>query len=216
MSDFEAAELEFGRLVFAQECRFIVGSVDTQALPPVEGEEVAFAGRSNVGKSSLVNALTGRRTLARASHTPGRTRQLNFFALGHYLTLVDLPGYGYAKAPKGEVRRWNQLIYDYLRGRPELRRVLLLIDVRHGIKPSDAQVMDLLDSVAVSYQVVLTKCDELTAAKVAAARAALAPVLARRRAAHPSVHATSAAQGLGIAELRAELAALVAGKRREL
>jgi GTP-binding protein len=189
-----------------------VGVSEIRALPPVAASEIAFAGRSNVGKSSLINALTGQRTLARASNTPGRTRQLNFFALGNLLTLVDLPGYGYAKAPKGEVRRWNQLIYDYLRGRPGLRRVMLLLDARHGIKPADGQVMDLLDGLAVSYQAVLTKCDKLAPAELAAARAAVAGALARRPAAHPVVHATSAATASGIAELRAELAALAAEK----
>jgi len=207
-----AGELERGRRIFAQPCRFLLGASDVHALPPVAANEIAFAGRSNVGKSSLINALTGQRALARASNTPGRTRQLNFFALGDRLVLVDLPGYGYAKAPKGEVRRWNQLIYDYLRGRPGLRRVLLLLDARHGVKPADEQVMALLDGLAVSYQAVLTKCDKLTPAELIAARAAVAERLARQPAAHPMVQATAATTGQGIAELRAELAALAVEK----
>lgn len=203
-----ALALERGRLLFAQECAFVAAADKAERLPAANLPEIAFAGRSNVGKSSLINALTGRRTLARTSNTPGRTRQLNFFDLGGRLTLVDLPGYGFARAPKGEVARWTGLVETYLSGRPNLRRVCLLIDSRHGIKPHDEGAMSLLDEAAVSYQIVLTKIDELTASALAAMIAATTSALARRRAAHPRLIATSARTGDGIAALRAEIAAL--------
>ncbi len=199
---------EAGRLLFARECAFVAGAAIATQLPADTLPEVAFAGRSNVGKSSLVNALTGRGTLARTSNTPGRTRQVNFFDLGHRLMLVDLPGYGYARASKGEIKRWNTLIHDYLRGRASLRRVVVLIDARRGVRESDLDVMARLDEVAVVYQVVLTKIDKLPAEELEAARAAVARVLHRRPAAHPEVLATSSRGGVGIAALRAELATL--------
>ncbi len=177
-------------------------------LPEAGPPEFAFAGRSNVGKSSLLNALAGRKTLARASGDPGRTRQLNFFLLGGRIFLVDLPGYGYARAPKTEIERWTKLTGDYLRGRAPLARVFLLIDSRHGVKPPDIAVMDALDAAAVSYQIVLTKTDKLKAAELEAMRAATAEKLKKRPAAHPVVHTSSAAKGAGIAELRAEIALL--------
>jgi GTP-binding protein len=172
--------------------------------------EVAFAGRSNVGKSSLLNALVGQKALARTSNTPGRTQQLNFFELEGALMLVDLPGYGYARAPKAAASGWTRLTRAYLKGRPTLRRLCLLIDARHGLKDSDREVMTLLDQAAVSYQVALTKVDKVKPAALEALRAALAPELARHVACHPEMVATSAVTGAGIAELRAALAALAA------
>lgn len=170
--------------------------------------EVAFAGRSNVGKSSLVNALTGRKTLARVSNAPGRTRQLNFFTLGERLMLVDLPGYGYAKAPRSEAKRWTDLAEAYLRGRPNLRRVCLLVDARRGVVDSDRDVMAKLDAAAVPYQTVLTKCDKLSQAELAQLTEALERELAGHGAAAPQTMATSARTPSGIAELRADLAAI--------
>jgi GTP-binding protein len=203
-----AEALENGRWLFAQACEFVAGARIESQLPAPELNEVAFAGRSNVGKSSLLNALTGRRTLARTSHTPGRTREVNFFNLGGRLMLVDLPGYGYARASKTEIARWNQLIRDYLRGRANLRRVCLLLDSRHGIKPPDLPVMDLLDEAAVSYQAVLTKIDKLKPAALAATLAAVQAEFDKRPAAYPEIIATSASAGTGVAELRATLATL--------
>ncbi|MHA1153529.1 MAG: ribosome biogenesis GTP-binding protein YihA/YsxC [Alphaproteobacteria bacterium] len=200
--------IEAGRHLFAQACGFLGAAVEAERLPETTLPEVAFAGRSNVGKSSLVNALTGRRTLARTSHTPGRTRQLNFFDLGGRLLLVDLPGYGYARASKTDIKQWSALARSYLRGRPELRRVCLLIDARHGAKDSDREIMAELDRAAVSYQAVLTKADKVKPEVLAAVRGALQAELARHPAAHPHVPATSARSGQGIAELRAALAAL--------
>jgi len=204
----ETAALEAGRLLFAQACDFVVGAASVEQLPPEGLPEVAFAGRSNVGKSSLINALVGRKALARISNTPGRTREVNFFDLGHRLMLVDLPGYGYAQAAKTEIRRWNRLIDDYLRGRPGLRRVALLIDARHGIKDNDRTVMARLDQAAVSYQVVLTKADKVKPSERPALLQRLAAELRRHPAAHPEILLTSAARGEGLAELRAALAAL--------
>ncbi len=200
-----AEALEFGRWLFAQECTFVNGSTLLSTIPPTGLPEVAFAGRSNVGKSSLLNALTGRTTLARTSNTPGRTQQLNFFDLAGRLMLVDMPGYGYAKAPKHEIARWTNLVHDYLRGRATLRRVLLLIDGRHGLKDADQPVMKMLDQAAVSYQIVLTKVDKLTAGALARCREEVAAALARHTAAHPELHAVSAHEGTGVAELRASL-----------
>ena len=165
--DAAALLLEAGRLLFAKECRFVAGAADMATLPTDALPEVAFAGRSNVGKSSLVNALTGRKTLARTSDTPGRTQQLNFFELGERLMLVDLPGYGYAEAPKHLVKQWTRLIQDYLRGRPGLRRVLMLVDGRHGLKDTDRELMDMLDKAAVNYKLVLTKADKVKGADLA-------------------------------------------------
>ena len=207
----EAAEetseaLEEGRRLFAQPVRFLLGVADAAQLPPAMLPEVAFAGRSNVGKSSLLNALVGRRALARTSKTPGRTQQLNFFELGGRLVLVDLPGYGYAAAPKAKVEAWSGLVRDYLRGRPSLRQVCLLIDARHGVKRSDEEIMELLAQAAVPFQLLLTKGDlprrEALAARLAEARA----LSRRRRAALPEPLVTSARLGYGIAELRARLA----------
>lgn len=206
--DQAAARLEAGRRLFAQECRFVAGIASLAGLPPAGLPEVAFAGRSNVGKSSLVNALTGRNTLARTSNTPGRTQQLNLFDLGGRLMLVDLPGYGFAKAPKDEVRRWGDLVRGYLRGRPILRRTCLLVDARHGLKESDREMMRMLDAAAVGYQVVLTKCDKVKPGPLGSLTAATAAELARHTAAHPDIAVTSAQDGTGIADLRAALADL--------
>jgi GTP-binding protein len=203
-----AEALALGRWLFAQECRFVAGAAVETALPPGTLPEIAFAGRSNVGKSSLVNALTGRKTLAHVSRTPGRTQQLNFFELGDRLMLVDLPGYGYAKVQKTKVAAWQRLIERYLKGRATLRRVLVLLDVRQGLKEVDRGVLDGLDEAAQSYQVVLTKADLAKPAEQQAAVERVSAELARHRAAHPVVHLTSAASGLGIEALRAELAAL--------
>ncbi|MEQ8500645.1 MAG: ribosome biogenesis GTP-binding protein YihA/YsxC [Sneathiellaceae bacterium] len=209
---YDAAGLERGRKLFAGGCDFIAGIVPGADFPPPDLAEIAFAGRSNVGKSSLMNALTGRRALARVSNTPGRTQQLNFFRLGEAgrpgLSLVDLPGYGYAKAPKRDIARWTALTQDYLKGRVGLRRVCLLVDARHGLKDGDIAIMELLDEAAVIYQVVLTKADKLKSGELANVQAAVAKALARRVAAHPRLVVTSAETGTGIAELRAELAEL--------
>ncbi len=200
--------LERGRLLFALPCLFVIGAARIDQAPDGALTEVGFGGRSNVGKSSLVNALTGRRTLAKTSNTPGRTQQLNFFDLGERLMLADLPGYGYAKAPKSTVERWTRLVNLYLRGRVSLRRVLLLIDARHGIKDVDRRVMSMLDKAAVSYQVILTKCDKLNPMPLEERIAATALELTKHSAAHPEVLATSARTGAGIPELRSALAAL--------
>ncbi len=200
--------MEFGRWLFAQECLFVRGVVAMDQLPAPSLEEIAFAGRSNVGKSSLINALTRRKTLARTSNTPGRTREINFFDLGGRLMIVDLPGYGYARASKAQVQGWTQLIHDYLRGRPNLRRVCLLIDGRHGLKDSDLELMSRLDSAAVTYQIVLTKCDKVAERELAHRIAAIESQFPKHPAAYPQVLATSARSGTGIGELRAALAAL--------
>jgi GTP-binding protein len=202
--------LEAGRLLFAQACTFVAGAQNAAALPPDTLPEVAFAGRSNVGKSSLLNALTGRTTLARVSHTPGRTRQLNFFDLGRRLMLVDLPGYGYAEASKREIEQWSSLVRLYLRGRASLRRALLLVDARHGLKEADRPLMRMLDEAAVSFQLVLTKIDKVRPKDLERCVAETAAALKTHTAAHPELHLTSAHERRGIAELRAALAALAA------
>jgi GTP-binding protein len=203
-----AAAIEAGRILFAQACDFVAGATKAEALPPPKLPEVAFAGRSNVGKSSLINALTGRKTLARVSHTPGRTQQVNFFDLGGRLMLVDLPGYGYASVGRTQVGAWSALIRSYLKGRPGLRRLCLLIDGRHGLKDSDRATMDELDKAALSYQLILTKADEVKAETLEGRRQSIAKEIARRKAAYPEVLVTSAFEGAGVAELRAGLASL--------
>jgi GTP-binding protein len=206
----EEERIEAGRRLFAKPVNFLMGVAKVEQLPGAFPAEIAFGGRSNAGKSSLINALTGRHNLARASNTPGRTREINYFVAAEgQLAIVDLPGYGYARAEKAAVKSWQRLVRDYLKGRPGLRRVLIVVDARHGLKPADAEAMDLLDQAAVSYQIVLTKSDKCTARELEAVRSATAAALAKRPAAYPQVHATSARTGSGIAELRAELAGLV-------
>jgi GTP-binding protein len=200
--------LEAGRVLFAQECEFIRGAANLDAIPETTLPEVAFVGRSNVGKSSLINALTGRNTLARVSNTPGRTREINFFTLGRRLMLADLPGYGYAKVSRTDSERWTELIFAYLRARPTLRRTILLIDSRRGPMPQDVEVMDLLDRSAVSYQLVLTKVDKLKPGELAAVHAQTDAEARRHGAAHPELIATSAEKGDGIPALRAALTTL--------
>ena len=200
---------EKGRLLFAGPCDFVLGAALLEHIPESKLPEIAFAGRSNVGKSSLVNALTGRKTLARVSNTPGRTREINFFRLGEKLMMADLPGYGFARASKTDSERWGALVIDYLRGRPRLRRVVLLIDSRRGLLRNDDDVMGVLDSAAVSYQLILTKTDKLRPGELAEVTARVAEGARKHGAAHPELIATSAQTGEGIAQLRAELAALL-------
>ncbi|WP_299810371.1 ribosome biogenesis GTP-binding protein YihA/YsxC [uncultured Roseibium sp.] len=199
-------DLEAGRLLFARPWEFLTSVTDMANLPEAADTEIAFAGRSNVGKSSLINALTGRKGLARTSSTPGRTQMLNFFvAPDTPLTIVDMPGYGYAQAPKDLVDAWTRLVFSYLRGRPNLRRVILLIDSRHGIKANDLETMALLDKAAVVYQVVLTKADKIKPPQLARLITETRALLAKRIAAHPEIIATSSEKNKGVDELRAEL-----------
>jgi len=195
-------------VLFAQDCQLLISAAGPEQLPTDALPEVAFAGRSNVGKSSLVNALTGRKTLAHTSNQPGRTRLLNFFDLGQRLVLVDLPGYGYARAAKTDIERWTALTMDYLKGRSQLRRVCLLIDVRHGLKDSDRKVMSVLDETAVSYQLILTKADKVKAIALEKTLASVAAEAKKHVAAHPEILVTSAQKTIGIGKTRAALAAL--------
>ena len=203
---------EAARRLFAQQCDFVHAAAATGALPPDRLPEVAFAGRSNVGKSSLINALTGRNRLARTSNTPGRTRQINFFDLGHRLLLVDLPGYGYAEASKTAIAAWSELMRRYLRRRAALRRLCLLLDARHGIKESDRPMLAMLDACGLSYQLVMTKTDKVAAVELERILAGAAAEIAAHPAAHPEIHLTSARTGRGIAALRATIAGFAQDK----
>jgi GTP-binding protein len=202
---FDAETLERARVLFAHDVSFLMGAVNMTGLPDADLPEVAFAGRSNVGKSSLINAVTGRGHLARASNEPGRTREVNFFVADGRLRLVDLPGYGFARAGRKEVKKFQNLGRDYLRGRPNLKRAYLLIDARHGLKAVDAEALDAFDEAAVSYQIILTKADKLKASEVDAMVAKTVAAVAKRPAAFPRVLATSAEKGAGIPDLRAEI-----------
>lgn len=202
---FDADALERARVFFAHPVRFLMGAVQMTGLPPDDLPEVAFAGRSNVGKSSLINAVTGRTHLARASTAPGRTREINFFVCDEQLRLVDLPGYGFAKVSRGEKNKFQNLGRAYLRGRPNLKRAYLLIDSRHGLKDVDLEAMEAFDLAAVSYQIVLTKTDKLNARDVAQVTAETVRKIQKRPAAFPRVVATSSEKGTGIPELRAEI-----------
>lgn len=204
------AATEAARKLFAGPADFMLGVVKMETLPPPDLPEIAFAGRSNVGKSSLLNALVGRKALARTSNTPGRTRELNFFQLGDALRLVDLPGYGYAKASRSDVQSWTGLTLDYLKGRAPLRRACVLIDSRHGLKPVDEETMATLDIAAVPYQIVLTKIDKIKPTAALAVQRAVGDAIAKRPAAHPEVLLTSSEKGDGLDTLRTSLAALAA------
>lgn len=205
-------QLERGRLLFAGPASFVMGVAKIEQLPAVRGTEIAFAGRSNAGKSSLINTLTGHKELARASNTPGRTRELNYFDIAGKLTLVDMPGYGYAKAPKVDVKKWQGLLKTYLRGRPGLTRVFVLVDARHGVTATDLEMFKLLDESAVTFQIVLTKGDKILARDEAALLEKTRAVVKKRPAAFPEIHLTSSVTGRGFPELRAEIAGLVGAR----
>jgi GTP-binding protein len=208
-----SAEIEAGRKLFAAPWQFLAAAGSLAAVPATTGAEIAFAGRSNVGKSSLVNALTGRRMLARTSHTPGRTQELIFFAGPANIMLVDLPGYGYAAAPKAKIKSWTALAQGYLGSRTALARVYVLLDARHGLKPVDAPLLDMLDRAAVSYQLVLTKADHVKPTDYQAVIKRVHEECARRPAAYPDIALTSARTGHGIPELRAAIARVIAQRR---
>lgn len=213
-SDFTRAEIEAGRQLFAGDWQFVAAAGTPASLPPMHGVEIAFAGRSNVGKSSLINALTGRKGLARISRTPGRTQELIFFNGGENLTVVDMPGYGYAAAAKTKIAAWTALIDAFLRGRSNLARIYVLVDARHGLKATDDPALDALSQAAVSHQIVLTKCDAVKPAELTGRIAAVEAALGKRPAAFPTVLATSSHDGTGMPELRAAIARLLNERKR--
>jgi GTP-binding protein len=206
---FSNAEIEAGHRLFAGQWNFTSAADSVDSLPRMAGPEIAFAGRSNVGKSSLINGLTGRRALARTSNTPGRTQEQIFFGGPHRLVLVDMPGYGYAAAAKTKIAAWTSLITNYLHGRATLARVYLLIDARHGLKDIDKAILDTLGEAAVSHQIILTKCDQIGTSELTDRMAAVAAAIRKRPAAFPDLLATSAKSGTGIAQLRAAVARLL-------
>ncbi len=209
--EFDEDTLEAARILCAGPCDFVLGAASLTQLPEADRSEIAFAGRSNVGKSSLINALLNRKNLARASSEPGRTRELNYFDLGEgRLWLVDLPGFGYAKVSRSQAQEWQRLTLRYLQGRVNLRRVFLLVDSRRGLMDTDLEVMDMLDTAAVTYQVVMTKADKIKKTEAEATRAKIEKALAKRAAAHPVIRLTSAEKGWGLPELRAEILGLSA------
>jgi GTP-binding protein len=214
MDDFSKAEIDAGRQLFAGDWTFRSAAPSLDSLPPMAGPEIAFAGRSNVGKSSLINALTGRKALARTSNTPGRTQELIFFGGASRLILVDMPGYGYAATAKTKVAAWTRLIHDYLRGRATLARVYVLIDARHGLKDTDDSILDTLGKAAVSHEIVLTKCDQIGEAELAERTEAVKAAMRKRPAAFPDVIATSSHASAGIDRLRAAIARLLAERVR--
>lgn len=205
MSDKKQYAIEQGKVLFERPCAFMLGVAWLEQLPPADGLEIAFAGRSNVGKSSLINALFGKKDLARASATPGRTQQLNFFDLDNVMNVVDLPGYGYAQAPEKQVKTWNDLVFTYLKGRPNLRRVYVLIDSRHGIKDKDIEVMKMLDKAAVSYQIVLTKADKVKLSELEKTIALTMQKMSSFIACHPDLLVTSSEKKQGIDLVRASI-----------
>jgi GTP-binding protein len=214
MDKFTHDEIETGRRLFAGEWQFTAAAGSAVSLPPMRGVEIALAGRSNVGKSSLINALTGRKNLARISRTPGRTQELIFFNAGGQLNVVDMPGYGYAAAAKSKIAAWTDLIHAYLRGRANLARIYVLVDARHGLKDTDDQVFEALGQAAVSHQIVLTKADAVKPAELTARIAEVEAALAKRPAAFPTVLVTSAHDSAGIPDLRAAVARLLAERKR--
>jgi GTP-binding protein len=214
MDDFSKGEIDAGRQLFAGDWTFLSAAPSLDSLPPMAGPEIAFAGRSNVGKSSLINALTGRKALARTSNTPGRTQELIFFGGAGRLVLVDMPGYGYAATAKTKVAAWTRLIHDYLRGRATLARVYVLIDARHGLKDTDDSILDTLGKAAVSHEIVLTKCDQIGEAELAERTEAVKAAMSKRPAAFPDVITTSSHTSAGIDRLRAAIARLLAERAR--
>ncbi|HEY5306136.1 MAG TPA: ribosome biogenesis GTP-binding protein YihA/YsxC [Pseudolabrys sp.] len=214
MDEFTRDQLEAGRKLFAVDWQFSAAAGSPVSLPPMRGTEIALSGRSNVGKSSLINALTGRKNLARISRTPGRTQELIFFSGGGPLNLVDMPGYGYAAAAKSKIAAWTELIHAYLRGRANLARIYMLVDARHGLKDADGPMFDVLGNAAVSHQIVLTKCDAVKPSELSQRIGEVEAALAKRPAAYPSVLATSSHDGTGMPKLRAAIAQLLDERKR--
>lgn len=208
-NEYSPEEIEFGRWLFTQRTDFMLGVAGLDQLPDTRAVEICFAGRSNVGKSSLINALCGRQNLARTSNTPGRTQQLNFFSITDQLVFCDQPGYGYAKAPLKEVKKWQGMIFAYMRGRTQLRRAYVLIDGRHGIKDADRPVMDMMDKAAMSYQCIMTKADKVKKSELDKHISVLQAELAKHPAAHPDILVTSSEKGIGIETVRAAIGRLV-------